>query len=250
MAIKQSNQDVIDYILLAALALSFCRKDRALSLDDLISRNFTPSASLCRAAIARLLKSRRIDVSLYNEKSTRKKIFKKRFLLVNNPAKNDIKLDQLILKLVSQIKQYIEAGECGKEDLRIILVDVLAGECIQYANFYAARNNITIYEATTQDAKLKMLLLNVTCGQIFMLLWRAIKLAEKNTTIDRHIQFSVIMDHAYELYNWYRSRNIDIEVYSWPKALRRSYLSSLLIYDVLQIYDVDISYGVWIDAEK
>lgn len=226
-----SENEFIDAVLLTAFILSFGENEKVLSLDEVIARKFAPSTSLTRAFICRLIKVDSISAFLlprfcfdYGKKS------RKRIILMNSPDRKE----NLLLELIFKIKLYVKSIESDCVSINRFYMDVFAGECIEYTNFYAERNNLHLLHASHHNFHLKFLLINNSREQVFMLLWRAIKFFTKNRSLAIDgILFSDIAEKAYDFYNWYKNQDMKIDSYSWPVSLKRSKISNLLINDIL-----------------
>lgn len=226
-----SENEFIDAVLLTAFILSFGENEKVLSIDEVIARKFAPSTSLTRDFICRLIKVDSISAFLlprfcfdYGEKS------KKRIILINSPDRKE----NLLVELMFKIKLYAKDIESDCVSINRFHMDVFAGECIEYTIFYAERNNLHLLHPSHHNSHLKLLLINNSREQVFMLLWRAIKSFTKNRSLSSdRILFSDITEKAYDFYNWYKNQDMKIEAYSWPMPLKRSKISNILIHDIL-----------------
>jgi hypothetical protein len=222
---KEFNQEV----LLTSLALCFKQSEQALSVEQIVVRGLTPDTHYSRSWINELMVADSIRWKSFNSSSIESDAKVKRDIVLERPGQQHIPLEQFVANRVLGLRLQLENDcDCG-DYLQVLNLEVMGGECIQYANFYAARDNLIIIDSSPNDLNLRLLLQENMRDQVFMLLWRAIKnQPEISSNGTREVSFADLAQRAFEYYLSYKERGSTIEAYPWPKSLPMSKLASVV----------------------
>lgn len=215
-------------IMLVALASCFKTGEEYLTEDQILSRGFTPIMSYGKACISGLLASAviqlKVEEPLFPDSRDDQKVSINRPGLIGEDLEDFIyRRAQIIIGLLAQsldCRMYLEAFSN----------ELVSCECIEYCDFYAKRSDLAIVNHSHNNAKLKLMILECPLEKIYTLLWRSIKMNSKKvpTNGDRTIEFSKIINTAFELYVTYKKLNLELEGYSKPNSLKISILSGLI----------------------
>lgn len=228
-------------ILLIGLALCFRRGDGALSIQQIIDRKFVPSEELCRDIVAFLIRKRfvtaRFTKLVHDENFVRET--KNKTLLISLPRH----CQGIYLKSYSALPHVKTLNLSHTRELEELLLIILASECVDYSLYLASRLSIELQRPTVHNEKLIMLLLNNTRGQVLKLIWQAINNSANFWLKLQKVDFSDLIDDCYSIYNTYLAKHYKLEPYNWPKSIKHSHLSNLVIRDVLKHRGHDIGLG-------
>lgn len=231
----------LERILLIGLALCLRRGDKALSIEQVISRKFVPSAELCRDILAFLIRKKLINTHF--EKSSgddpSNEAARSKTLFISLPRHSQ----GIYLKSYSALPLVKSLNSSHARELEELLLIILASECIDYSLYLASRLSIELQRPTVHNEKLIMLLLNNTRGQVLKLIWQAINNSADFWLKSQKVDFSDLIDDCYSIYNTYLAKHYKLEPYNWPKSIKHSHLSNLVIRDVLKHRGHDIGLG-------
>lgn len=226
--ISNTSQDKFnEMVVLAALAMSFKIDETFLSLDQIWVRGFAPTEAYGRKWIAELLAKKVIDAKMING-SPGDGISKT--LLIKNPAAALKSQEKLFFGLTADISRLLESDFHFSLYLKELMLETAACECIEYANYYAAKAQISLVKPSCSNARLKLMLLECEQKQVFMLIWRAIKNVTKNLeSTSREVQFTDIIDNAMTCFLRYKGMGVAIESYDRPQSIKPSLLADFLV---------------------
>lgn len=220
---KEFNQEV----LLAALALCFNEYECLLSVEQILTRDFTPDASYSKLCINQLLLEGAIQCAAGVSVSVGGKA--RQLINVRRPERMGGPLHKFITHVLNNLKVALEEHASCIQYLESLRHEVESCECIQYAKFFASRDNLRIVDASPDVTKFHLLLMENSHDQIFMLLWRSIKThSEGHTNKTGDISFSKLIGTAFEFYLNYKAKGITIDSYEWPKRIPISKLASVI----------------------
>lgn len=204
-----------------------------MTTDQLISRGFAPSEELCRHYLAKLIKSGKIETQLSHKYQPRLYMgIPKKELDILRPSISISMLNQEIIRSIQHARASIlESAEQLAYKNEMVL-EVLAGECIEYSLFYGVINNLKIKNPDPFNPRLHLLLMEITLSQVFMLIWRSLKEFDREDKKIITIDFSELMESTYELYLAYTRRNFKIPHYNRPKSLKTSKVAGILLSDI------------------
>lgn len=223
-------------LLLWAYIMCFERRDEQLHLSIFLTRNFTSSTHLSRHYISVLEKA--VLLTFYRSKvrlplpgSTRLSN-----LSLISPALSYAQAQATICEIRSHLKEHILNGKESAEKLEEMVLELLVGDAIEYVDYYAGRRGSTLRGTNLIDARLRVMLQTYSVGQVFMLLWRAVR----NACLDQKVGQSVLLfDEVIRLawqYNLqYQKQGAIIENYSRPEPMLQSKVASILFHDLLGI---------------
>ncbi len=222
-----SQREFNQMIMLVAFAMCFRPNEEYLSEDQIIDRGYSPTESYGRNCIAKLIDDgavafKHLDPTFPfdTQMST---------LFVKRPVSLGKELEPFIYRHFEKIQRSIDQSFDCNLYLAALYQDVLACEAIEYANFYAQKNGFNLLNAAPTNAKLKLLLIENSPEKTNAFIWRAIKNAKKKIGNSvEHVEFSDVVNAAFDCYVRYQKLNIEIEGYNRPSQLKTSLLSSVL----------------------
>lgn len=222
MVDEVNKRAFFELVFLVALATCFKPKEDYLTEGQLFSRGFSPTEVYGQKCLAELIEGALIDYKISETFISGSD--DTCALLIKCPAmRSDI--DSYIYGMSSRIRALLTQSSEYQLYLRELHYEVIAAECIEYCNFYVGRENLTIFNSSHNNAKLRMLILDCEPEQVQMLLWRAMTNALKKRV---DFEFSDLMDVAFQHYIDYKKFNIEIKGYKRPPSLKTSILSGLI----------------------
>jgi|GEM_PF-4821202 len=225
-----AQPDFSTNILFAALCLCFNPEEKSLTTAQLISRGYAPSEELCRHYLAKLIKSGKIDTQLSRKYQPRLYMgIPKKELDILRPSIPISMLNQEIIRSIQQARALVAESAEQRACKNEMVLEVLAGECIEYSLFYGVINNLKIKKPDPFNPRLHLLLMEVSLSQVFMLIWRSLKEFDRENLKIRTIDFSELMESTYEFYLSYTRSNFRIPHYNRPKSLKTSKIAGILL---------------------
>lgn len=214
-------------IVLAALVRSFQPGETYLSSHQLSFRGFAPTESYGSLWIDELVAKKFIDGETISRAMPNGGV--SRTLLIRRPFEVDDDQDKSFDHLCSKICRLICSDFQYSLYLKELMLEVLACECIEYAKHCASKSNLIIVKESCNDYRLKSLLLECEQGQVFMLIWQAIKnIAIDSHALRREVSFFRIVDSAMRSFTKYKRQGTIIEHFDRPRIMRLSLLKELL----------------------
>jgi len=238
--------DIADQLLLAGLLACFRGRQKTIRVADIIARHYTPVASLSRLYLTRLLHANQIRITSRVDSEALLmdpwKISQAIEIEVIDVARSEY--GRVTRRLVSHIKDSLVSDWTSIEKIQEILFEVLSAECIEYADFYCRKEVIELQVYEPDNPRLVLMLQGMSQGQVFMVIWRAVKnLAKELEEADtRVLPFEDVIDLAYEYSIKYNQLDMSIENYNRPKIFKTSRISGILLNDILSIDQDHISY--------
>lgn len=220
---KEFNQLIME----VALAACFKPNEEFLSEEQILARNYTPTESFGRSCIASLIDSGKIEFTRIdpvfpfdgNECS----------LFIKCPVKAGGNLDDYIYQLAKNIVDVLIDFELNSVYLKALNQEVLAGECVEYCEYYAQREQLPLVNPNHSNAKLRLLVLECDVDIINMLMWRAIKTLANNASPEtKHIEFSDIIEITHNRYKYYKRFNAKLEGYKRPGTFKTSVMAEFI----------------------
>jgi len=152
-----------------------------------------------------------------------------RTLFIRRPGNIGEDIEDFIYRKSQDIRGLLAQSLDYQLHLKVFTNEVISCECIEYCEFYAKRGDLNIANPTHNNAKLRLLILECSIDKLHMLFWRAIKTNSKKIMgINKIVEFSAIVDSAYDLFINYRKSNVEIEGYAKPSSLKTSILSGMV----------------------
>ena len=233
MPSRSAQPDFSTSIIFAALCFCFNPEEKSLTVAQLISRGCAPSEELCRYYLAKLIKSGKIDARLSRKYQPRLYMgIPKRELDILRPSIPISMQNQAIVRSVQQARESVLKSAEQLAEKNEMVLEVLAGECIEYSLFYAVINNLKINNPDPFNPRLQLLLMEISLSQVFMLIWRTLKECDREDIKSRTIDFSELMESTYEFYLAYTRSNFKIPHYNRPKSLKTSKVAGILLADL------------------
>ena len=218
------NQEV----LLAALALCFEDEEAFLSVEQLIMRSYAPDASCAKKCINHLLLGGAVRCAAAESSPLSSAAEVRGLIRVYRPERMGNPLRTFVSETLRKLKWSLESDERCKRFFQALKQEVESRECIQYAKFFASRDNFKVATASADECNLHLLLSENTREQVFMLLWRSIKTQSELRTHSTEINFSELAERALEFYFAYKAKGRRIESYAWPKQIPVSKLANIV----------------------
>jgi hypothetical protein len=206
--------------------------EKSMTMSQLICRGFAPSEQLSRHYLYRLIKSGKIKVSRTQmDSSLRRPGGPRKELVIEKPSISEPLLAREIVQTIRQARASLLDSRTQQAERDKIVLEVLAGECIQYAYVYAMDNRLIVVDQDPFNPRLQLLILENEQSQVFMLIWISIKqLSRENKTV-KTLGFSELMETSYDLYLDYKRNNIEIKHYKRPKSnlMKTSKVAGILL---------------------
>lgn len=217
-------------LIFASLLSCFKTHEKAICNTRLHARRFTSHPLLDLSCIERLEELGAIETKVTTPIGEDKQQDFQVFIL-GKESKNPTKYAQ---RTLVSIQTKIQANPEHLYRFEDLLLSLLAGECIEYAHFYAKRNGFEINDSVTGYKQIKTLLAYCSLGQVNMLLWRAAhNIPKKDGT--NSIDLSDLVNKSQSYYISYCQRGLEIHHYDRLKSSKPSKLSCFLIYEILKI---------------
>lgn len=140
-------------------------------------------------------------------------------------------------RLLSDTRDQLKV-ENSYSNLTDLLLCLLTGECIEYANFYAERNGFSIVTDVPSFQQTKAMLNYLSVGQMNMLFWRATQNLSDNDA-NRTYQLEELLELIKAYYIKYTQQGIKILNYDRLRSAPPSKLSYLLLHDILKCPERD-----------
>jgi len=222
---KEFNQEV----LLISLALCFKDAERALPVEQIVSRAFTPNDRYSKMWIHELLLAAKINCRAIPPVSASMNESPLQLISVSRPGPVSLPLHQFIAERVRYLKHEMGSNHDCSGYLEGLNLDLMACECIQYVSYFALRENLKVVNCSPNELPLHLLLQENRRDQVFMLLWRAIKkYAEINSGAKMEVSFSDLVQLAFEYNSIYQEKGSTIDSYAWPKQLGLSKMAYIV----------------------
>ena len=232
-----TSSDLPLHFKLAFVALLSCfeKNEKSICTTRLRARRYTSHALLDRQLIKRLeqlgvIKTKRLTSSKFSTYDVEV------FIQGKGKARANPSAEALVLlgEILNEIKNN---GELlwKFEDLLLCL---LAGECIEYARFYAERNGVQIEVDPPSFQQTKNLLTYCSVGQVNMLFWRAAHNLPKDSA-ETDFKLEDLLELAKAYYVKYVQQGIEVRNYERLRSAKLSKLSYLLLYDILKTPEKD-----------
>lgn len=228
MSQPQQNKEIINNILYSALCLCFKKTENALSIEQLIQRRFAPSAPLAKHYVAALMDDEKIKGRIIPIIGSHPHTSAKyQHIIIEKPSLSAEELNTQIaqaIHLANAAASEFPRRQTWRDQLT---TEILCGDCIEYANFYANRNALTIIDADPFNPRLQILVMNLELAQVYMLIWKSI-MQHRDSLTTSHIHFADLMEASFESYNEYIGRGIEIKKYNRPRPMKRSILAGIV----------------------
>lgn len=150
-------------------------------------------------------------------------------LVIERPSIPESLLSREIVQTIQQARASLLDSKVQQADRDRLVLEVLAGECIEYTYIYALANKLNVVDQDPFNPRLQLLLLENELRQVFMLIWRSIKQMSRDKNPVKTVEFSELMENSYELYMSYMRSNFEIPHYSRPKSMRTSKVAGILL---------------------
>lgn len=221
-----TQKDFNMMIMQVAIAMCFKPDEEYLSEDQVVYRGFSPLESYSKSCIAMLIDSGAVEFKTieptfpFNGADNT--------LRIKRPASGD-QLDSFIWEKSKRITSLLAYSEdCGLY-LHALAQDIVVCECIEYAEYYAAKANLKIRDPFSSNARLKLLVMENPTEKINALIWMAIKKISKGRAGEpQAVDLEQIVKLAFETYVRYKKLDIEMEGYKSPSQIKPSILSGLL----------------------
>lgn len=203
-----------------------------MTMSQLMCRGFAPSEKLSRHYLYRLIKSGKIQVSRSRmNHSLRRPGGPRKELVIERPSVTASLMSREIVQNIQQARASLLDSRTQQADRDKIVLEVLAGECIEYTYNYSLDNRLIVVDPDPFNPRLQLLLLENEQRQVFMLIWISIKkLSRENNTV-KTLGFSELMETSYDFYLDYKRNNIEIKHYKRPnsKSMKTSKVAGILL---------------------
>lgn len=218
-----TKQDFGLMVALVALVSCFKPDEEYLSEAQIIERCFAPHKLYGKANISSM-----IDRGLLEFKSLEPEVLSGRTepdLYIKCPVWDRNNIDSFVYDNSTYIKKLLLDSEECRLYLKEVSQEISACECIEYIEFYAKKSQVFLMHTSHNNAKLKLLLLELPIEKVNSLLWRALKSTNQNL---EYVMFPELIDTAFDYYTHYRRLGIEIESYKRPSSIRPSVISGFI----------------------
>lgn len=231
-----THHDLEEAVLLGALLLTFRPSEGALTRDRIFARNVTPSPHCTEAVLNTLATRGMIEVK---DSSIAAKA-----IVHPSSNKNEIRIKgkspSTYNRLLNDQLSTLAQKAFNPKDKVVIqrwVAQLLVAECMEYADFYAARNGLKFLCSDEYPARLEILLERRALGQVFMMIWRAVKTLSSSPLAENGIAFEIMVDKIIEYDFWYQQKSIRPDTYKRVSWHCQSLLSTLMMNKLLAISD-------------
>jgi hypothetical protein len=138
-------------------------------------------------------------------------------------------LSREVVRTVQHLRTSLLKSTDQHEEIEEMILEVLAGECVEYSRIYGISNKLIILDPDPFNPKLQLLLLENDLKQVFMLIWRSLKELGRDSVCSKTISFSELIETAYEFYLAYMRSNFSIPHYDRPKTMKTSKVAGILL---------------------
>ncbi|WP_331351992.1 hypothetical protein [Cellvibrio sp. UBA7671] len=220
---EASREEMVQTVFKQALALCFKSEERYLTEDQIIARRLTPTADYSRACLRRLIEGQAIEHEWVESGSPLSE--KEKTMYIKNPIGDEIHRI-FNFEMSKKLLEFVKADRGNELYILSLRIEILAHDCIAYIQFYAAKSklNITNYEAN--NAKLKLMLMELKLENVYALLWRSIKMKQNRVHPNASVNFAEIIENAFEKYS-NSSNKDDLEEYKRPAQIKASMISRI-----------------------
>lgn len=213
-------------IMQVALAMCFKPHEEYLSEYQVIVRGLSPLESYSKSCIAKLIDSGSVEFK--SIEPTFPLDGTDNILCIKRPVSEN-QLDDFIYKKSEYIKALLSQSADYGFYLHALIQDILICECIEYAEYYAARNNLKIRDPNSSNARLRLLVMENPAEKVNALMWMAIKhLSKELSGEQKTVGLDEIVTLAFETYVRYKKLKINMEGYKSPSQIKPSILSGML----------------------
>jgi len=216
---NRSSEIVRLNILLAGVALCFRPDEPRLHSSQFYVRNLAPTESYTESCLVELIHNERVEVVPRSTKTVTGDVY------IRCPTRTFAELDDFFVEVTNAVISLIESDEEAKIGLERLTLDVYEAECLQYCMYYAKSSGLRVTHKCPATGKLKVMLRDISLGQVRALLWRAIKNAVEKST---EAEFEHLVGMAFDFYITYLAANLSVSDYRRPKPLRMSKISQLI----------------------
>jgi hypothetical protein len=224
---NKGGKGLSDLILLVALAVCYEQGEEFITEEQVISRGFAPTEAFTKRCISRLIDAGAIEFKviepIFPDERTES------ILWIKLPSESRQDIDAFIFKMSLQIKTLLASSLDCQLEFKNLSEELICFDCIEYCEYCAKRADFIIVNINHNSARLKLLIMECSINQIYMILWRAMKMAsQKNLIENGEAEFSIIINFAFDLFLNFRKMNIDIEAYNRPSLIKTSVLSGMI----------------------
>jgi len=213
-------------IMQAAFAMCFKPHEEYLSEGQVVGRGLSPLESYSKSCIAKLIDNGSVEFKLIEP--TFPLDGADNTLCIKRPV-SESQLHDFICKRSEQIKVFLSQSADYRFYLHALIQDIVTCECIEYAEYYAARNNLKIRDPISSNARLRLLVMENPAEKVNALMWMAIKhLSKELSSEQKLVDLDEIVTLAFETYVRYKKLNINMEGYKSPSQIKPSILSGML----------------------
>lgn len=220
---KFDEAKLVDTVLLAALSICFKTGEEFLAEAQLIIRGYAPSEIYCKHCINRLIANGVVEY-----KSVRGSVNNEQSRFLRNPDKELSHIKMFAYSLIRPVFDEFEKSEVARLTLKELHREILACECIEYAEYHAHKCGVTIVNSSPFDAKLSLLVREEIPEVINALIWRKLKSQSSKKSTEEIIEFTELMESVFELYVKNKQCFAPMKQYPRPKHMPLSILGNIL----------------------
>jgi hypothetical protein len=220
---EASREEMVLTVLKQALALCFKPEERYLTDEQIIARRYTPTEDYSRACLRRLIEGQAIEHEWLDSSNAIAGTGKT--LYIKSPIGDDERR-MFVFEMSKKLLEFVEAAPGNELYVLSLRVEIMTQDCIAYTQYYATKSKLNVTKYEGNNAKLKLLLMELKLENVYALLWRSIKMTEKRVPPNASISFAEIIENAFEKYSNLNYK-VGVEEYRRPAQLKYSMISRI-----------------------
>jgi hypothetical protein len=226
MSGEASREEMVVVVLTVALALCFKAGEDYLSEEQVTSRKFTPTEAYSRACLRKLIENKAVEYQWIA--STNPLNEDGGLLYLKNPVKEGESHQMFHFEKFKTLLEFLRLAPENQLYIKSLRIDVMAQECVEYAEFYATKSAINLTQVEADNPKLKLMLMELELENVYALIWRSIKMSTRQGHSNKtNIRFSEIIDGCFDKYANSRRNVLNLEKYKRPIQIKPSMISRI-----------------------
>lgn len=218
-----SREEMVQTVLKQALALCFKPDEQYLTEEQIIARRLTPTADYSRACLRRLIEGQAIEYEWVESSNPLSE--KEKTMYIKNPIGDEI-IRIFNFEMSKKLLEFVEAARGNELYVLSLRIEILAQDCIAYIKFYATKSKLNVTSYDANNAKLKLMLMELKLENVYALLWRSIKMTQNRVPHNASVNFAEIIENAFEKYSNSNNKT-DLEEYKRPAQIKGSMISRI-----------------------
>lgn len=235
---EQAQTEMIQTLLLLALSLCFNPGEKYLTEEQILSRGFSPTGEFGKTCLKSLVENEMVKCKSIGSSNTLSA--GSQLIYFKNPVAEGQSHHLFITESGLKLLDFLEANPGNELYFLSLRIDIKAQECVGYADFYAKKSRISIVNTSVNNPKLVLMLMELKLEKVFALIWRSIKILERQVTIKNNlVEFSKVIDIAFDKYIDAKNLRAELDEYERPmqiKVSKISWISEKLLMEIPKIH--------------